>query len=109
MLVDGLLVGRLDDLPALDVEDAVLAEENAYGILAQRDVVVLRAREVLEQVPVALRWDDAKVEAEALVGDDGRLRAPRATTSATHSRSEKKAVREGGSAVAIRSRSFVVS
>ena len=81
--------------PALDVEDAVLKDREAAadGVLAQGDVVVLRAREVLEQVPVALRRDDAQVEAEAL-GDDGRLRAPRATTSATHSRSAKKAVRQ---------------
>ena len=35
---------------------------------------VLRAGEVLEQVAVRLRRDDAQVVAQAVVGDDGRLR-----------------------------------
>ena len=37
----------------------------ANGVLAQRDVVVLRAGEVLQQVPVRLRRHDAQVEPEA--------------------------------------------
>ena len=63
--------------PALDVEDPYSLTERpaADGVLAEGDVVVHRACEVLEQVPVGLGRDDAQVEAEALMGDDGGLRA----------------------------------
>ncbi len=46
VLVDLLLVGSLERLVALDVKDAVLADREAAAdrVLAQRDVVVLRAR-----------------------------------------------------------------
>ena len=59
------------------LENAVLGDREAApdGVLPQRDVVVLRAGEVLEQVAVALRRNDAEVEAKAVVGDDRRLRA----------------------------------
>ena len=39
----------------------------ALRVLAQRDVVVLRAGEVLEQAAEALGRDDAEVEAEPLL------------------------------------------
>ena len=75
-LVDLLLVDRGDDLAALDLGDAVLGDRQPTSLdfLAQRDVVILRAGEVLQQVPVALRRDHTQVEAETLVRDDRRLR-----------------------------------
>ncbi len=65
-----------EDLAGLGVLDAVLGDRElaADGLLAQRDVVLLRAGEVVEQVAVRLGWDDAEVEAEAVARDDGRLR-----------------------------------
>ncbi len=76
--VELVLVGDPRDLAGLHGGDAVLGDREtaAHGVLAQRDVVLLRAREVLEQVAVALRRHDAQVEAEPLVGDDRRLRLP---------------------------------
>ena len=72
-----LVLGRMrDDLAGLDVGDAVLGDREppALRVLPQRDVVVLRAREVLEHVAVALVRHDTQVEAEAVVAHDGRLR-----------------------------------
>ena len=76
--VELLLVGSRELLARLGGRDGVLGdgEAAAHGVLAQRDVVVLRAGEVLEQVAVRLRRDDAKVEPEALVRDHRRLRVP---------------------------------
>jgi hypothetical protein len=60
MLVELLLAARLEELLRLDVLDAVLrdGEPGADGVLTQRDVVLLRAGEVLEQIPVGLRRDN---------------------------------------------------
>ena len=72
-----LVLGRMrDDLPGLDVGDAVLGDREpaALCVLAQRDVVVLRAREVLEDVAVALVRHDAQVEAKAVVAHHRCLR-----------------------------------
>ena len=76
MGVELLLVGSGELLAGLGGRDGVLGdgEPAPNRVLAQRDVVILRAREVLEQVAVRLRRHDAKVEPEALVGDHGRLR-----------------------------------
>ena len=75
-LVDGVLVGALEDVARLDVRDAVLRDREPapHRVLAHRDVVVLRAREVLEEVAERLGRDDAQVEAEAVARDDRRLR-----------------------------------
>src|SRR5207302_4181720 len=75
-LVQLRLVLGVEDLAALHRRDAVLGDRQAApdGTLAQRDIVLLRAREVLEQVAVRLRRDDAQVEAQAVVRDDRRLR-----------------------------------
>ena len=77
-LVELAFPGRAKHLVRLDVRDAVLGdgEPAANRLLPQRDVVGLRAGEVLEQIPVALGRDDAKVEPEAVVRDHGRLRRP---------------------------------
>src|SRR5205085_8006194 len=74
--VELLLAPGLEGFPGLDGLDAVLGDRQAAPdrVLAQRDVVVLRAREVLQQVAERLRRDDAQVEAEPVVRDDGRLR-----------------------------------
>ena len=72
-----LLLGRVrDDLVRLHERDPVFRDREPapHGVLAQGDVVVLRAREVLEDVPVALVRHDAEVEAKAVVRADGRLR-----------------------------------
>ncbi len=76
MLVELLLVARREDLARLDVLDAVLGDREAAAdrVLPQRDVVRLRAREVLEQIAVAIRRDDAQVEPEPVVRDDRGLR-----------------------------------
>ncbi len=71
------VLGRVrDDLTRLDVRDPVLGDREpaALRVLAERDVVVLRAREVLEQVAVALGGNDAQIEALSVVQDDRRLR-----------------------------------
>ena len=49
-----LLAARGEDFARLDLGDAVLGdrEPTAHRVLAQREVVLLRAGEVLEQVPV---------------------------------------------------------
>ena len=62
-------------LAGLDDGDRVLGDRVAatHRVLAQRDVVVLRAGEVLQQVAVALRRHDAQVEAQPVVRDDRRL------------------------------------
>ncbi len=74
--VELLLVGGRELLAGLGVRDRVLRDREApaHRVLAQRDVVVLRAGEVLQQVPVRLGRDDAQVEPEPLVRDHGRLR-----------------------------------
>ena len=78
MRVQLVLVGGRELLAGLGCRDGVLGdgEAPADGVLPQRDVVLLRAREVLEQIAVRLRRHDAKVEPEALVRDHGRLRIP---------------------------------
>ena len=54
-----LLAPRLHELPRLRVLDAVLRDAQTLpdGRLAERHVVLLRAREMLEQVPVGLGRD----------------------------------------------------
>ena len=72
-----LVLGReAVHLARLDHGDAVLRDGQpaALRVLAQRDVVVLRAREVLEQAAVVLGRHDAQVEPEPLLRHDGRLR-----------------------------------
>ena len=75
-LVERVLVLGAEDLAGLDGGDAVLGDREPapHRLLAHRDVVLLRAGEVLEQVPVRLGRDDAQVEAEPVGGDDRRLR-----------------------------------
>ena len=74
--IEGLLVPKRVHLARLDHRDAVLGDREpaALRVLAHRDVVLLRAGEVLEQAPVALRGDDPQVEAQSLLRDHGRLR-----------------------------------
>ena len=62
--VDVLLARKMVLLAGLDLGDRVLRYRVAAPdrVLAQCDVVVLRAGEVLEQVAVALRGYDPKVE-----------------------------------------------
>ena len=75
-LVDRVLLIALEDVAGLDVRDAVLRDREPapHCVLAHRDVVVLRAGEVLQEVPERLRRDDAQVEAEPFARDDRRLR-----------------------------------
>jgi hypothetical protein len=65
-------------LPRLDDRDRVLGHGEAvlHCTLSQRDVVISRTGEVLQEVSVRLRRDDAEVEAQALVRQDGGLRRP---------------------------------
>ena len=74
--VELLLGAEAVHLARLDHGDAVLGDGQSatLRVLAQRDVVVLRAGEVLEQAAVVLGRHDAKVEPEALLRHDGRLR-----------------------------------
>ena len=67
--VDLVLVAGAEDLAALDVLDAPLRDAHAapLGVLAHAHVVALRAREVLQQVAVALGRHDAQVELDAVV------------------------------------------
>src|SRR5579862_109937 len=76
VLVDRVLVRGLEDLARLRVRDAVLGDRQTapHRVLAHRDVVVLRAGEVLEEVAERLRRHDAEVEAETVARDDRRLR-----------------------------------
>ena len=65
-----LLLGRgREDLVRLRVLHAVLGDGKTarHRLLPHRDVVRLRAAEVLQEVPVALRRDDAQVEAKPVV------------------------------------------
>ena len=73
--VQRLLVAEGMNLSGLDHRDAVLGDREAVALrlLAQGDVVVLRAREVLQQVAVALRRHDPEIEPEPLLADHGRL------------------------------------
>src|SRR5262249_39450266 len=66
-----LLAPSRERLARLGVLDAVLrdGELAPNRRLAKRDVVILRAREVLEQVAVRLRRDDPEIEAEAVLRD----------------------------------------
>ena len=77
-LVDVVLLGALEDVAGLDVRHAVLGDREPapHRLLAHRDVVVLRAREVLEEVAERLGRHDAQVEAETVARDDRRLRVP---------------------------------
>ncbi len=63
-------------LTRLGDRDAVLRdrEPSPLGLLAERDVVVSRPREVLQQAAEVLRRDDSQVEPEPLLRDDGGLR-----------------------------------
>ncbi len=76
VLVERVLVLRAEHVAGLDRRDAVLGDRQPapLRLLAHRDVVILGAGEMLQQVPVRLRLDDAQVEAEAVVRDDRRLR-----------------------------------
>ena len=76
MAVDLFLRLGGEHCPSLDSRDAVLGdrEATANGILAQRDVVILRAAEVLQQVAIALRRHDPQIETQSVAGDHGRLR-----------------------------------
>ncbi len=99
-------------LARLDLRHGVLrhGEPAAHGILSQRDVVVLRTGEVLQQVAVALRRNDAEIEAQPVVRHDRRLRRPFAATSTTQGCVQKWSTSAGASvAVAMMSRSRTVS
>ena len=69
MTVDLVLVAGAENLAALDVLDAPFRDALAapLRVLAHAHVVALRAREVLQQVAVALRRHDAQVELHAVV------------------------------------------
>ena len=70
-----LLLGRAGmRLTCLVVFDAVLAHVKAllHCVLAQRDVVLLGAGEMLEEVAELLRRDDPQLDCDAVVGDDPR-------------------------------------
>ena len=75
-VVDLYLVRETQLLLGLDDGDRVLGDRETvlHRALSQRDVVILRAGEVLEQVAVGLGRDDAEIEAEAFVGEDSCLR-----------------------------------
>ncbi len=77
-LVDLLLGREAVLLAGLDDRHGVLGDREPAPnrLLAQRDVVVLGAGEMLEQVSVARRLDDAEVEPQPVVRDDRRLRRP---------------------------------
>ena len=70
-----LLRHPVDDA-ALDVGHAPLRDRQAArdGLLAHRDVVGLRAGEVLQQVPVRRRRHDTEVDRDTVVRDDRGLR-----------------------------------
>ena len=74
--VELLLVREPVHLAGLDHRDAVLGDRQAaaLGLLAERDVVILRSREVLEQAAVVLGRHDTQVEPHPLLRHDGRLR-----------------------------------
>ena len=110
--VDVLLAREVLLLAGLDDGDRVLGDGVAAsnGVLAQRDVVVLRAGEVLQQVAVALGRHDAQVEARAVVRDDRRLRRPFGRDVDDQAeRAEVVDERCGSVAVAMMSRSRTVS
>ena len=107
-----LLLGRGgEDLVRLGVLHAVPRWRAARDrLLPHRDVVSLRAREVLQQVPVALRRHDAEVEGRPSWETTVAFVPPWATTSATQGCATKWAVSAAGSsAVAMMSRSRTVS
>ena len=74
--VDLVLVVGLEDLAALDGLDAPLRDlQTALDrVLAHRDVVGLRAGEVLQEVAEGGGRDDAQVDLHAVVRDDRALR-----------------------------------
>ena len=74
--IELFLAAGLEDLAGLDLLDAVLGdrEPTPDRVLTQRDVVVLRAGEVLEEISVQTGRDDAEVEAQPVVRDHRRLR-----------------------------------
>ncbi len=73
--VDLVLVVGLEDLAGLDRLDAPLGHLEAAldRVLAHRDVVRLRAREVLQEVAVGRRGHDAQIDLHAVVGHDRSL------------------------------------
>ena len=96
-----------EDLARRGVLDAVLRDRElaADGLLAQRDVVLLRAGEVVEQVAVRLRRDDAQVEARPSLATTVAFVLPLATISSTHGSCVKCSISATGSlAVAMMSR-----
>src|SRR4030095_1179308 len=74
--VELLLALRGERLARLRVLHPVLRDRELvpHRGLAKRDVVILRAGEVLEEVAVGLGRDDTEVEPEAVLRDDRRLR-----------------------------------
>src|SRR5918992_1895628 len=66
------LVPRPEDLAGLHVLDPVLRDGEAApdGVLAEGDVVPLRAGEVLEEIAERLRRNHAEVETQTVVRDD---------------------------------------
>ena len=100
-------------LARLDLRDPVLGDREPApdGRLAQGDVVVLGAGEVLEQVAVAVRRHDSQVEAEAVLADDGRLRIASCghLDDPGHGAEAPPEAQAASVAVAIRSRSRTVS
>ena len=75
-LVQRVLVLRLEHVARLDGRDAVLGDREPppHGVFTQRDVVILGTGEMLQQVAVRLGRDDAQIEAQAVVGENRRLR-----------------------------------
>ena len=112
-LVD-LLLGRVAlDLAGLDLDDPVLGDREPLldRPLAQLDVVLGRAGEVLEQVAVGVRGDDPQVDRDPVVGDDpgARRRPPIPACAASGCSVSASASAVGSAAVAIRSMSLQVS
>ena len=112
-LVDLSLVGVLGDGAGLGLEDPVLGHREALldRALAQVDVVLGRAGEVLEQVAVGVGSDDPQIDRDPVVGDDlGAGGCRRSRACATSPCSVSASARAFGSvAVAIRSMSLQVS
>ena len=88
-----LLRGEGVQLATLHFGDPVLGDRQSTpdGGFAQRDVVIFRAREVLQQVAVRLRWNDSEVEAQSVLRDHRRLR-PTARRHLDHPRRRAKRV-----------------
>ena len=109
-----LLLGRAAHrLAGRVVEDPVLGDVQAaaHGRLAQRHVVRLGAREVLEDVAELVGLDDPQVDLHARVRDDARARLAglRRPTRRAAARSAPRTARPGRTAVAMMSRSLTES